>query len=742
MIWLLTTLLYVIPSITGVVIIVAFTQQKKLDHNRKTYIVTFPSDLAEDRVLAWLRSISGTLHTSIFSRLVGVPSIAFETWADDRSITHRLKVPWQEADYIIAQMRSLIPGISIAPDKSRPAPKWSHAVEIGMSDPLQLLRINNAKDSSASLLASVQALNTGERVMLQWVLTPAVPETPPAKTKENGQAVDDVRKKLEQPNLLAVGRIGSVAETKPRAVHLVDRVEKSLASLNSARTRFVREGALLGNVADKVQQASSPFLFPAQLSLPELAAVLAWPIGQPFVAGLPQGASRHLFASEDIPREGRVLGHSNFPGHERPIALSFHRASEHMYYGGGIGSGKSTGMANCAAQDMEAGHGVVVIDAGNSESGEALFYRVLDLVPRHRLDDVIVIDVNKDRFNPVGFNVLDQGNARQVVDQITELIGHMYKDTSGVWMREILFHGLYTLAEHGGYTLMDLPRLIQPKTQEESAWADQLVRGVKDPELKDFWIRWDNYSTRDRAAHAEPLLNKIWQLVARSEIRNIIGQTKSSFQWSDVLKENKIVLISLVGLPKDTASILGTLFVNAIWTAAQTMTPEKANFLYMDEFQLMTRLPMNLDEMLRLARKHKLGAVLGTQYIDDLSQDMKSAIINAVRTRVIFSTSSKEARMWQNEFGRQVVDEADFMNLARYEGIAQISTDVRTSRPVTLRALAPLKPTGMTSAVIAASRKKYGRPLSEVEKEITERRAATPTPKKQRPNIGRKGWDE
>lgn len=82
------------------------------------------------------------------------------------------------------------------------------------------------------------------------------------------------------------------------------------------------------------------------------------------------------------------------------------------------------------------------------------------------------------------------------------------------------------------------------------------------------------------------------------------------------------------------------------------------------------------------------------------------------------------------------------MNLARYEGIAQISTDARTSRPVTLRALAPLKPTGMTSAVIAASRKKYGRPLSEVEKEITERRAATPTPKKQRPNIGRKGWDE
>src|SRR4051812_28214523 len=58
------------------------------------------------------------------------------------------------------------------------------------------------------------------------------------------------------------------------------------------------------------------------------------------------------------------------------------------------------------------------------------------------------------------------------------------------------------------------------------------------------------------------------------------------------LSANKILLVSLAGLLTETASLLGTLLVNALWTAAQTISSEKANFLYLDEFQLKTRLPM------------------------------------------------------------------------------------------------------------------------------------------------------
>jgi len=38
-----------------------------------------------------------------------------------------------------------------------------------------------------------------------------------------------------------------------------------------------------------------------------------WPIGNPFVAGLPQTMARHLPTSAQVPREGRIIGRSTSP---------------------------------------------------------------------------------------------------------------------------------------------------------------------------------------------------------------------------------------------------------------------------------------------------------------------------------------------------------------------------------------------------------------------------------------------
>ena len=71
-------------------------------------------------------------------------------------------------------------------------------------------------------------------------------------------------------------------------------------------------------------------MFPIQLSAPEMAALLAWPIGDPFVVGLPPQLSRQLPASDLVPKEGRIIGTNSFPGRERPVALSYFDARKHM----------------------------------------------------------------------------------------------------------------------------------------------------------------------------------------------------------------------------------------------------------------------------------------------------------------------------------------------------------------------------------------------------------------------------
>src|SRR5260370_482278 len=88
------------------------SDQKKRDNNRRTYRLGVPSNLDAERVAAWVRSISGTLRGGT-TRFVGVPTIAFEMWAGDRGITHRIKIPWQHADYVVSQLRSLVPGIRV-----------------------------------------------------------------------------------------------------------------------------------------------------------------------------------------------------------------------------------------------------------------------------------------------------------------------------------------------------------------------------------------------------------------------------------------------------------------------------------------------------------------------------------------------------------------------------------------------------------------------------------------------------
>ncbi len=536
--------------------------------------------------------------------------------------------------------------------------------------------------------------------------------------------------------MLAVGRIAAVGAGEFQARTLIKGVKDALAATNSPANQFKVTRTFSDKLARQVSEAAAPMFYPAQFNLPELTALIGFPIEQPFIAGLPQGTTRHLFANDDIARTGRILGHSNYPGHERPIAQDYKLATTHTFIGGGTSSGKSTLMANSFAQDVANGFGGIVIDAANSESDETLFHRAMQRIPPHRIEDVIVLDVYRDRLSPVGFNILDQGDPRVVADQIAELFGHLFDNDKGIWTRELLLHGLYTLAEYPGSTFTDLMPLIQPTNDDDALWAEQTIRNVKDRELVEFWKRWNAFTDKERHTAIQPLLNRIWQLTSRPETRDIITQTTSSFQMTDVLRDNKILLVNLSGLPKQTSELVGTLIINALWNAAQQQTPAKPNFLYLDEFQVITKLPIGLDDMLARARKHKLGVTLATQYVDKLPSEIQAAIVNNARSRIIFQSSAKEARIWTPEFGAQFVDTYDFINIRKYEAIAQLATSAGTGVPVTLKALAPIPPTGTADRVKQASHHRYGRSLQDIEQQVKKRRQPLHKPRGQRRPIG------
>jgi DNA helicase HerA-like ATPase len=83
-----------------------------------------------------------------------------------------------------------------------------------------------------------------------------------------------------------------------------------------------------------------------------------------------------------------ILGVREGWGEKHPIVLQPHDRRHHLYTIGKSGTGKTTLLRNLILQDICAGNGVGVIDPHGDLATE-----LLDLIPRHRIEDVVY-------FNP------------------------------------------------------------------------------------------------------------------------------------------------------------------------------------------------------------------------------------------------------------------------------------------------------------------------------------------------------
>ena len=167
-------------------------------------------------------------------------------WASPEGITHLIRVPWEYADYAVAQLRALIPGIRVTPEQEYPKRVWVSAVELGLRNSHRTLRIASPRALSSSLLASTQGLRDNETMVLQWVVTPAAVKELPVRGRSPSQQtspmglllhsagastdeIDERRRKLGEANLLAVLRVGTVAATEERALHLQYNIRGTLS---------------------------------------------------------------------------------------------------------------------------------------------------------------------------------------------------------------------------------------------------------------------------------------------------------------------------------------------------------------------------------------------------------------------------------------------------------------------------------------------------------------------------------
>jgi hypothetical protein len=423
---------------------------------------------------------------------------------------------------------------------------------------------------------------------------------------------------------------------------------------------------------------------------------------------------------------------TNFRNTRRRFGIKDTDRAGHVYILGKTNTGKSTLIQNMAASDIERGHGMALIDPHGD-----LSVSVLDLVPPGRLKDVIYFNP-ADLDYPIAFNPLDKVEPEKhhlIVSGLISVFKKMCTRDSfwGPRMEHILRNCILALLEQPQSTLADIPLLLTDKY-----FRAEVVGKVTNQNVRNFWLlEFEKYNAWLKSEATAPILNRIGQFLSTPLIRNIVGQQKSSFNIRRIMDEGKILIADLSKgkIGEDNCSLLGSLLVTKLQLAAMSRAdmPEEHRrpfFLFIDEIHSF--LTLSFMDILSEARKYGLYLTLSHQYVEQLDERVRAAVIGNVGTIISFRVGVEDAKLLAREL-YPVFNESDLVNLPNHHIYLKLMIDGHTSQAFSAMTLPPATATvSYREQIIDQARKVYGTPREEVERRIKFREGACTPPQKHR----------
>lgn len=713
--------------------------------NARTFRLRFPRDMDPADVTTFVAGLSG-VRPPWFWRWLRLPTVIFEVHARHGYIEHYLMVPKPLIGIVLSHLRAALPNVRLDDPASVELPDLNSGLELRVSARHRPLRTDRLSGVSAALLTSLQPLRADERVIVQWLLTPAgVPRPPrlPDRSKRetagasaadgyelspHSEALRAKRAKQEEPLYIAVGRLAVKTEVADRGKYLLERMVGSYQLLTAAGVELQRRHLVPGSaVARRVTRRKVPAIsWPGVLNASEVVGVMGWPVGITQLPALELGGCPDLPAAVDIPKTGYVIGVSTYPGDNRPVALSDLDRNTHISITGPTGSGKSVLLAGLIEQDMHSGRGCVVIDVKGS-----LVDDCLRRVPDDRLKDVIVLDPS-DEARPVGINLLSTAYASKelVADQVVQVFKALFEDGWGPRSDDLLRACCLTLMRDPAMTMVEIVPLLM-----NEAFRRRFIGLVKDDTigLAPFWALFASLKPNERIQTISPLLNKCRQILLRPAVRNCVGQSKTTLDLGAALDSGKLLFIPLPEgvLGDEAASLLGSLLVSRIYSATQSRIarPEAQRrpvTLYLDEAHRLTGSAIGLENLLAQARATKLSVVLATQFLQQYPPDIRLAVLSNARSKVLYQPTAKDAQLYAAEL-KPFVTAEELQGLRRFEVVAQLVANQRVTEPVTATTAPPTAETGNGDRARAQSRNQYGRKREDIEAELKARHATVTT---------------
>ncbi len=540
--------------------------------------------------------------------------------------------------------------------------------------------------------------------------------------------IDLIRKKIEKQGFEVNIRLMAAAKSREDADKVLSNLESSFSQFTSGVNSFnikrvKRKKALKRMVYDfsfrEFKKGQSCIL-----NSTELTGIYHFPLSHiesPYIKWV---RSKEAPPPSELPKSGPVLlGEAVYRGERKEVYIaSRDDRRRHFYIIGQTGVGKTSLMKEKIRQDMKNGEGVGVIDPNGD-----LIEDTLANVPKNRIDDVVLFEPF-DRERPCGLNMLEWETPEQrdfamsemvmIFNQLFDqaIVGPMFE----YYMRNAMAALMADKDDPG--TVAEIPRIFS-----DDEFMEKKLRNVSDHMVRNFWFReWKQTTGQTRSDMLGYVVSKIGRFVTDEMMRNIIGQQRSSFDLSKIMDERKIFLANLSkGLTGEiNSSLLGMILVSKMQISAfrRAALPEEERkdfYLYVDEFQNFTT--DSVATILSEARKYRLNLILAHQYMPQLREEIKNAVMGNVGTVASYRIGVDDAEFMERQFSPNF-SKFDLGNIDNYQYIIRMLINNRVTSPFKIAAPKPSPgDAGVAMKARKISKVKHGRPKAIVEREIKER---------------------
>lgn len=384
-------------------------------------------------------------------------------------------------------------------------------------------------------------------------------------------------------------------------------------------------------------------------------------------------ADRHEF---DV-----MLGQNIHHGEVTDIGILAKEREKHMYIIGSTGSGKTTFMEYAMLQDIRNGKGGAYIDAHGDSAKKLLKY-----IPKERVKDIVYLNPI-DIKHPVGLNFLELPpgldedelliEKGRVTSAVVSVMRKVFSDDEANAHRieAVLRNAVHTALTVEGATLFTVLKLLR-----NEKFRKEVVSKLDDEDLKDFWREEIGQAgDMQMVSMTKGVTQRIDRFNISAPAKRMIGQSKSTINFEDIMDSGKILICNLGDLEEDETSLFGTTILAKLKMAAERRArmPEserKPFYVYVDEFQNFATTPFV--KMLSSARKYKFFLTMAEQSTKQQDDDrLTEAILSNVSTVVCFRTGSHDDEQLMLHRFEPFIKEGDISNLPTYSFYIRIQAE-------------------------------------------------------------------